>query len=479
MHIIVTPIVSYYLNNDLWFLISSGRLVEKYGFITKEMLSFHNNFDIIIQQWPIALLFSFLYDTFGPVAVAIVVILTTYLIAFMLYKIFTLICKNHELAVVFTAILVNFMGIFITCRPYVFSILVILLFLYGIEGYINTNNKKFLWLLPASSVILVNIHASMWPMLFVVALPTLADMVKLPFIKEKYYDFSHYDKKPLFIALLSVVLLGFVNPYGWKAMTYVFGSYGIEEINKLVIEMKPLFANPIPWITIIFGVIECVLLILVRIFSRTKKFRLRYIYLLLGTGFMYLINRRNYIFFIVAAIFELAYCCNNYIKGKNLNEGNVIKKNFIQKIVTGLIIFIFITLGYLGVYNITVRNVEVSYNKIFEYLDTKEKDKIVLYTDYDKGGHAEFYGYHPYIDPRAEIFLEKNNHQEDVIKEYYNFCTGDIKYQNFIDKYDFTHIIVTKNDKNMYQNIKKDTRYKKIVEDGDCSLYELKNFAQK
>ena len=76
IHIIATAIALCSPNNDLWFLISSGRVVQNFGFITKEMLTLHTNFDIIVQQWPVALLFSFLYDTFGMLGVIIVVSFT-------------------------------------------------------------------------------------------------------------------------------------------------------------------------------------------------------------------------------------------------------------------------------------------------------------------------------------------------------------------------------------------------------------------
>ena len=45
-----------------------------------------------------------------------------------------------------------------------------------------------------------------------------------------------------------------------------------------------------------------------------------------------------------------------------------------------------------------------------EYLSKHEnKDGMVLYTGYNDGGYAEFLGYKPYIDPRAEVFVKKNN----------------------------------------------------------------------
>ena len=62
---------------------------------------------------------------------------------------------------------------------------------------------------------------------------------------------------------------------------------------------------------------------------------------------------------------------------------------------------------------------------------------IKLYTDYSDGSIFEYHGYKPYIDSRAEVFLKKMNHKENILKEYLNFNLDEKTRDKFIKKYDF------------------------------------------
>lgn len=473
IHIIATAIALCSPNNDLWFLISSGRVVQNFGFITKEMLTFHTNFDIIVQQWPVALLFSFLYDTFGMLGVIIVVSFTACIIAFLIFKIINLICKNKQLSIVYTAILFVFFSLFITTRPYVFSTVFLLLFIYGLEAYIATNNKKYLYLLPLASVLLINFHASIWFMLFVLFLPYLVDMIQIPFIKTRYYIHDKYNKKPVFIAILLMFFMGIINPYGTKAMFYVFKSYGIPEISNYVSEMKALFYSPYAWNFIIISFVLVVFVFFTRAITKTKNFKLRYIYMVLGTFIMLLLNRRNLIFFIIGIVCELGYCLKS-INSVEVSSRNC-KKNYLLNFIIYIFIFVHGVMG--GISYHSLLNTTPEYEKIFNYIKQYQESNIVLYTDYNTGGHAEFYGFHPFIDPRAEVFLKANNNCEDVYIEYINLISNKSSYEDFMNKYRFTHLIVeNNNDKYMKKHLMQDERYEAVVEDDGYILYQIKKY---
>ena len=96
-----------------------------------------------------------------------------------------------------------------------------------------------------------------------------------------------------------------------------------------------------------------------------------------------------------------------------------------------------------------------------------------MYTGYNDGGLAEFRGIPSYIDPRAEVFVKKNNKKEDVMKEYYQLQRGMLYYKSFLNKYGFTHIVITEDDiLNTY--LPYDTDYEKVYSNEDYSLYMRK-----
>jgi hypothetical protein len=109
-----------------------------------------------------------------------------------------------------------------------------------------------------------------------------------------------------------------------------------------------------------------------------------------------------------------------------------------------------------------------------EYLvEHEDQDGMVLYTGYNDGGYAEFMGFKPYIDPRAEVFVEKNNHKADVMKEYHDLQFGELYYKDLLDQYGFTHLLISKGDI-LITYLPHDDAYEKIYEDEIYQIYRLK-----
>ena len=87
--------------------------------------------------------------------------------------------------------------------------------------------------------------------------------------------------------------------------------------------------------------------------------------------------------------------------------------------------------------------------------------KTTVYTSYNNGSYAEYRNLKPYIDSRAEIFIKKNNHKEDIMKEYYLVYNGYISYDEFVNKYKFDYMIIMENER-IYDKALKDKNYRLI-----------------
>ena len=105
------------------------------------------------------------------------------------------------------------------------------------------------------------------------------------------------------------------------------------------------------------------------------------------------------------------------------------------------------------------------------YLVEKEpQENMKLYVGYNDGGYAEFMGLKPYLDPRAEVFVKKNNHVSDVMKEYYLLQNGELYYKTVLEKYQFTHLLVSKGDI-LFTYLPHDVDYERVFQDGDYVVY--------
>lgn len=441
---IILTITTFFrgLDNDIWFLLAHGKYVVNYGIPTIEPFTIHEGFKFVMQQWLSAVIFFVTYSKFGEIGIEIIIAITYVLSVIIFYKLsLKLANRNFFRAIIVTYIYMGLINIFMISRPYVFTNLILIAEIYTLESYYIDKKKKRLILLPILSLILINMQASIWPMLFVVMIPFAADSFKFRFGPIKG---SGIEKKPLILSAVSMILTGFINPYGIDSMMYLRNSYGIPAINAMVQEMSPTTVDSVLGLVII---ILSVSITYYYIFNKSKKWTLRYSLLALGTMYLSFLSIRGFFFFICCAIYPLSMFIGEISLpqfDKQLPNRTII----IRKVLIVLLILI-TPLAFVRFY--TYKNKDVSKIELFDQalqivIKEKEKGEVKLYTGYNDGGYAEYMGVASYIDPRAEVFLKSNNLKEDIFMEYYELQNGTIFYKEFLDKYNFTHVIVSEND---------------------------------
>lgn len=352
-------------------------------------------------------------------------------------------------------------------RPYIFSVVVFALEFFLLESYKERNRRVFLYFLPALSVLLINLHAAMWPMFFVFAIPYIIETIKFkvgPIVN------GGAEKKWLYFTVLLSVPAGLINPYGVEAMIYGIKSYGHGEINGLVSEMRPLTIDTM------FGKLMFVLMLIVPVIYFTYRrgtLKLRYVLLAMGTAYMALSSRRNIILFALCAYFPLASYLKDFtiVIKKQSNEKKVRK----LRITLAVLLVIALPFGFYAAYisNKPVADEYVLLNAAIDRILAKhEPREVILYTGYNEGNLAEFRGLKTYMDARAEVFLIKNNKKEDVFHEYYNLYANKLYFSAFLDKYNFTHILLPQ-DGAFTEHLNYENKYSLVYSNEKYCLYEI------
>ncbi len=426
-------VIPFKLDNDFWFLINTGKYIINNGIPHTEPFTIHSNLSFVAQQWLTDIIFYLIYNKFNIYGMYIFILISNTIIVFLLYKLALLISNKVKISMITTSIIDIMLVIaFVTTRPQVFDIILLLLELYLLELYIKRNNKKYLIALPIISLLMINLHASVWPMTFVFLLPYYVGKINLKFTTKE-----NYKLKPLIIATIIMFIFGFINPYGIEAMTYLFNSYGINQINNLVEEMKPLTINTgkLIYIYILF-------IITTYIINKDSKINLRYTLLLLGTILLSLQHTKGELFFLVSSILIVNYNLKDkFIEEKNNNNPN--------KCFNIILLFITFIISIVLISNQKFIGEKEHYlHNLSDILKENATSNALIYTGYDEGGYIEYQGFKCYIDPRAEVFLKSNNKQKDIFVEYYNLRTGVINYKDFLNTYNFDYLVVA-----FYENI--------------------------
>ena len=450
---------------DIWFLLNHGKYILNHGFPTVEPFTIHQGLSFVMQQWLSAFVFYLIYSLFGKYGLLILIVMVNLLILFFLYKLCMTISDNKRtISTVITCITDIFLMIFILPRPQIFTYLFLIIILYIMEVFYKDKNTKLIYFLPLISILQINFHASMWFMLYLFMLPYIVDFT-LKFIKNKK------DKRifKLLVIILVMLGVGFINPYGINNIIYIFNSYGNKYINSMIMEMFPPTINSSNAFGIygkitflIIGVIVCIYM-----FYRKGCFKLRHMLLLLGVLILALCNIRSLSLLIIGGIpFLAAYlkdliadnCDNNMISQKY-------KMNYLFSL--GFLFLFIVVLG--GLLQPKFDNgLKKGVDKLLADSDYKD---IVLYTNYNNGSYCEYRGIKTYIDTRAEVFLKSNNKKEDIFYEYYLLTKGRYDIDKFLNKYNFTHLLVTKNDI-LYKYLINSKDYETIYKEKDYRIFK-------
>ena len=436
--------------DDIWFLLAHGRYVLEKGIPHVDFLSMHKGLHFVMQQWGFSTILYFIYHHLGSLGVLFFVGIMNGLIVYFLYRLCMVISSNnHYYSCLIASIIDLLLELnFILPRPQIVSILLFVVTLYLLERFRNTDKDKSIYFLPVISILLVNCHASMWLMLFIICLPYLVEFCILK------------DKKVIVLisTLLITFIVGFINPYGWEAMTYSLHSYGIPIFNQLIREMHSFSLKGDSFLVFSSGLIVVVMIVEIIMFIKNyKKYPVHYYFLFLGFSFMAILNLRNISFLLIGTMPFIIY-------GFSKREEETMS-------ILGVGIPLIIVLGIFGFnhYRDFYTLKDPIREGIVSYLDTNASKSSKVFTYFNDGPYLEYHGYPVYIDTRAEVYLKKNNHKEDIFLEYYDVLTGKIDYEKFIQKYQFDYYVVHEGD--LFYQYLIDNDYKVVYQNKDYHIF--------
>lgn len=477
------------LNPDIWWMLTIGKNILSDGFSTIDSLTMHENMHCIAQQWLTDIIYYKIYDILGYVGLNIIIVLLG-LIEFSLVFCITKKITNSPGKTAFISCLSLFYAIFISPRPHMISVILLTLTLYVYESYFR--GKNILYLLPIISLVLINVHAAFWPVMFIFALPYLFEAFCGKYIvqffdkKEKFkkyikdFQYTSVSKLKLIVYTLSVFPIALINPFGLEAILYGFKSTNNTVINKITQEMRSLFDIDIDFQD--FNIVELfaelivpafVLLIIIGVaISKNKKISIRNVCLLIGLFFMSCISYKYVLLFIIGLPYFARESVPENIKlFKNEND-------FKKKIIAALCFVIFMT-AFTGLTFYAQDSKILGQEEIDYIIKTDDRNDIKILC-FNEGGYVEFNGFASYMDTRMEVFIEKNNQKEDLLVEAEQvlFFDADKKiYEDFFNKYDFDYILADQGwAPGIIEYIESSGEWEKVSESDDtgikCTLYK-------
>lgn len=520
--IFTIAIVPKDFQNDTFFNIAIGKHILDNGIDMQEHWAFSDGLTYTYSHWAFDIITYLLYNTWNFTGIYIFVILFS---IFTVLTLFYCLYKKNDSPI--TSFIITILTAYMArnafaARSQIISFVCFIAEIYCIEKLMETNKKRYGLVLIILSIIIANFHAATWSLYLVLFLPYFAcEFLNFISFKEKYSrrqkklekklnkidkksktyediiskleickknlseDHSqqytafikkdHYNIKALLIVFIIVIISGLITPIQDTPYTYIINSMlgksnfdnGLASVDYIS-EMQP----TIPASTEAFVIFTILFIAFVSFMP--CKLKVEHAFLILGLYIMAFSSVR-YVYllaFLGSYVLNdlIVQCVNIFVADEVIPAQNLIAKP----------LTIAIMLFAISSYTIShlIENSNVDYvtealypTKAVEYIKSNlDYKNIKIYNSYNNGSYLMLHDIPVFIDSRLDVYCSEFN-DTDIFRDFIYSSTGHSHYEEIFSKYDFSHILLYK-DEIINQYIVKDSNYKLLYEDDNFALYE-------
>ena len=523
--IAMTPVT---LQNDTFYTIKIGEQITKTGIDMQDHFSWHEGLAYTYPHWLYDLITYYIYAGFGMTGIYVATCILTVILGISIYLVNTKIAKNQVVSFILTVIVIYIIRGYIAARAQLVTFILFVWIIYCIEMFLKNKKIRYAVGLVIISTLIANLHVAVWPFIFVLFLPYIAEYI-LAVIAEvtiyrkiniKILNFriqlltksgKHIDKKIkleerlkdiiaknekikvkreedlknpykikfiknlnvkwLILVMIICAFTGLLTPLGDTPYTYLYKTMEgntTQNINEHL---------PMTIIDETEALSAIVVILAILTFTKTK-IKLSDLFMISGLCFLMLASRRQITMFcligvlvvnkMICGLLEI-YTTNGLEKLRNLMTSKV-----------GYIIMMVVMFGisyhfyepkqndeYIDESNYPVQACDY----IIENIDL---GKARFYNEYNYGSYMIYRGIPVFIDSRADLYApEFSGKEDDIFMDFINTSNIGEFYEDTFEKYDITHVITYKNSKmNMIIKETNDPNYKELYEDDYFTIYE-------
>ena len=468
--------------NDTFYTIKVGEVIVKnHGIDMKEHFSWHEGLKYTYPHWLYDVIIYLIYNMSGMIGIYISTCIFSAILGVIFFEVNKKINKNYIMSFFITILAIYMLKDFITARAQLVTYILFVLQIYCIEKLLKTANKKYGIFLIIISLLIVNLHVAVWPFSFILYLPYIAEYLISIIIKgknENNNDFKliinkNENTKILIFFMICCIFSGLITPLGATPYTYL--------INTMRGTTTAYISEHTPIVIINNIDVICVLGILLEILIFTKtKIKLSDLLMLGGlTLLMFYSQRQKSMFVIIGLIFVNRIICEFFEKSYDkLDE--ILIEGLLKKWIINIIILSFIIIDIcLLVENSkqeyideTTYPIEMS-EYILDYFKNIGFKNVRLFNEYNYGSYLLYKRIPVFIDSRADLYSPEFNENVTIFDDFMKTNNLEKDFEEIIEKYKITHIILNKN-YSIYKTIKRqDNKYRLLNEDDNFVFYEV------
>lgn len=467
------------LQNDTFYTIKIGEhIIQNGGIDLMDPFSWHEGLEYTYPHWLYDVLTYVIYSMGGMLGIYVATCILSIILGITLYRTNSKLAKNKVISFFVTIGAMYMLRDYIAARAQLVTFILFTLQIFFMEKLIDTSKRRYAIGLIIISILIANLHIAVWPFMFVLYLPYIAEYI-IAIIEEKIakrygkevkqgYKIITQKKtgtKYLIIVMLICILTGLLTPLGSTTpYTYLIKTMQGNTTQNI--------SEHLPLTLIENADVICAIIIFLAILIFTNsKMRLVDLFMLGGLTFLMFYSKRQSTMFIIIGSIILNRLIYNWMKESDEEIENKLIKTFTTKFGSFMLIsFILIISLYFIKPKINAQYidentypVEMS-DFILQYFKENNisLDGVRLYNEYNYGSYLLYRGIPVFIDSRCDLYAPEYNGGRDIFMDFIESSNLSIWFEDVFKEYDITHVILYKNSKmNM------------IIEDGNLDVYNL------
>ena len=478
------------LQNDTFYTIKIGEHIIKNKRIDMmDPFSWHQNLKYTYPHWLYDVIIYLIYLAGGMTGIYISTCIFSAILGITIYRTNSKLVKNKVVSFVITIGAMYMLKDYIAARAQLVTFILFALQIYLMEQLANTSKKRYGIGLIVISILIANLHVAVWPFMFVLYLPYIAEYI-ITIIKtktakkfgkelKKGYKISLTKRdgvKYLIIVMIICTLTGFLTPLGTTPYTYLIKTMQGNTTQNINEHLPMTLINCME--------ILCVLIVFIALLTFTDvKIRLVDLFMFGGLILLMLYSKRQSTMFVLICSIILNRLAYDFIKkdGDDVDERliNVFTTLFGGFMISALIIILslYFIKGKIKSKYIDEKSYPVEMSEfILQYFDENNinLEDVRLYNEYNYGSYLLYKGIPVFIDSRCDLYAPEYNGGRDIFMDFIKSSKLDIWFEDIFKKYDITYVILYKDSKmNMIIQEANLGGYKLLKEDKNFVFYEV------
>lgn len=517
------------LQNDTFYTIKIGEHILQNGIDMQDPFSWHENLSYTYPHWLYDVIIYLIYLLGGFTGIYISTCVLSAVLGVAIYKVNSKLAKNKIISFFITIGAMYLLKDYIAARAQLATFILFIIAIYLIERFLQTKKVRYGVGIVLISLAIANLHVAVWPFLFVLFLPYIAEYIiciladiilyrklnvailnfkikklskrenekdkikllnsqedlnklkdKIEKIKIKRAESLEnpykikMQKNPnvkwLILIMVICALMGLITPLGDTPYTYLYKTMQGNTTQNINEHLPLTLINNTP--------ILCTLIILLATMIFTKsKIKLSDLFMIGGLTYLMFSTRRQQSMFVLIGSVIL-----NKMVIQLLEIYGICKiKDLVKCINIFTMIILSVAMIALSKYFYDKKKDDAYINsgsypvEASEWiLDNLDVQNIKLFNEYNYGSYLLYKGIPVFIDSRADLYAPEFNPGVDVFSDFIDTSSIGTYYGDTFEDYGITHVLVYKNSKiNMLIKKADAEKYNLLYSDNNFVIYEI------